>query len=119
MATYPSIGGVSLENVLTWDEQTAATIPRKGVIRKPSPTTQAEYYCRTPREIIIKARATAAIKESLITLKNQHVWQVLLDYDGSTKVDDIWIEHCNSSWKGDEDENNPWLMTLELVCSTT
>ncbi len=113
------LGSVTLEHTLTWDEEATTTIPRKKVIRKTTPTTQAQYFCRTPREIIITARVTLALKEALHTLRNQNAWQALYDYDGVTKVDDVWVERVAPSWKGDEDEDNPWLVTLLLVCSTT
>lgn len=113
------LGTITLEHTLTWDEDATTTIPRKKVIRKTTPTTQSQYFCRTPREIVITARVTGVTKEALHTLRNAHVWQALYDYDGITKVDDVWIESVKPSWKGGEDEDNPWLVTLYLVCSTT
>ena len=113
------LGSITLEHTLTWDEEATTTIPRKKVIRKTTPTTQSQYFARTPREIVITARVTLAQKEALHVLRNQHVWQALYDYDGVTKVDDVWLESVSPSWKGDEDEDNPWLVTLLLVCSKT
>lgn len=113
------LGSITLDHTLTWDEDATITIPRKKVIRKTTPTTQAQYFARSPREIVITARVTLATKELLHTLKNAHVWQALYDYDGITKVDDVWIESVKPSWRGGEDEDYPWLVTLNLVCSAT
>lgn len=113
------LGSITLDHVLSWDEQATMTIPRKKVIRKTTPTTQSEYWCRTPREIILRARVTSVTKEALHTLRNAHAWQDLYDYDGVTKVDDVWLESVRPSWKGDEDEDYPWLVELNLVCSST
>lgn len=112
------LGPVNLDNIRSWDGEGSSTIPIKKVIRKSTPTMQAQYYCRTPRQIVLTARVTSAYKEALHTMRNLHTWQQLLDYDGVTKVDDVWIEKVSESWKGDEDESYPWLVTIQLLCST-
>lgn len=114
-----TLGGIELDPVLSWDGEAASTIPVKRVIRKQDPTSQSQYWCRTPREIILIARVTLAIKESLVALKNLHGWQLLYDYDGVTLIDSVWIMKVGEAWKGDEDETAPWLVTLQLLCSTT
>jgi len=112
------IGSVTLKRVLTWDEDEEMTIPVKRIVRKGVPTTQSDYFTRTPRHIVITAKNTATTKLAIRNLKNEAVWQDLYDYDG-TLVDAVWMERLSHRWIGDRDHNYPWLMTLDLICSTT
>ena len=114
-----TLGTVTLTEVLTWDEDETVEIPVKRVVRKTSPTTQPQYFTRTPRRINIVARCTATVKANLRTLKNQYAWQTLYDYDGVTLVDYVWIENLNPEWAGDQDKNYPWHIRIALVCSST
>lgn len=113
------IGSVTLEDVLDWDEDEEITIPVKKIIRKTScGTTQSDYPTRTPRYIVIIAKYTATTKLAIRNLKNEAIWQQLYDYDGSF-VDYVWMQKVHHKWIGDEDHNLPWLLTLNLICSTT
>jgi len=113
------IGSVTLEVVLDWDEDEEMTIPIKRIVRKTtSGTTQSDFPTRTPRHIIITAKHTTTTKLAIRNLKNQAVWQTLYDYDG-TFVDHVWMEKLRHRWRGDQDHNYPWVMTLDLICSTT
>lgn len=121
------IGTVALENVLDWEEEESMTIPIKHVIRKATPTTQAEYFDRSPRKIIITARLTRAEKQSLRDLKNVANWQPLCDY-GCTPpcnsanadfVDYVWIEKLHTRWRKPEFRDTPWVYTINLICSQT
>lgn len=113
------LGTVTLDNVLTWDEEETTEIPIKMVVRKTTPTHQGQYFTRSPRRINITARCTATIKADLRTLKNLCVWQALYDYDGVTFVDYVWIESLAPEWRGDEDKNFPWHTRISLICSST
>ena len=113
-----SIGAITLNDVLTWHDETTSTIPIKKILRKQGPTTQAPYFARTPLMITIRLRSTRALKTQLVTLKNQHTWQLLRDYDNSI-VDWVWMEQVRGEWRGDIDFDYPWLVTLELICSST
>ena len=112
------IGSVTLSEVLNWEEEETSTIPIKHVVRKDVPTTQAEYFTRTPRTITIETRCTKTTKDSLRTLKNQHDWQALYDYDGSF-IDYVWVETLSPRWQGDVDYDYPWLVRIQLICSAT
>lgn len=109
-----SVGGVTLSEVLNWEEETTVGVPIKDVVRKTTPTVQSEYFTRSPRMITISARVTASVKASLETLRDQFVWHVLLDYDDSF-VCYVWINQCGMSWRGDVDHNYPWLAQLQLI----
>ena len=112
------LGSVTLSEVLNWEEEETSTIPVKRIVRKDGPTTQAEYFTRTPRIITIEARCTKTTKDAIRTLKNQHNWQPLYDYDG-TFIDNVWLETPTSRWQGDVDYDYPWLMRITLICSST
>ena len=126
------IGTVALENVLGWEEEESMTIPVKRVIRKTSPTTQAQYFVREPRRITITARLTRAEKNSLRSLKNEANWQFLCDHNcvppcsdvNSEFVDYVWIEKLDTRWspefKGSTPSyDTPWVYTIMLICSQT
>ena len=113
------LGTVTLDEVLTWEEEETTTVPIKMVVRKTTPTVQEQYFTRTPRRINIVARCTAAVKLSLRNLKNLCVWQDLYDYDGVTWVDHVWIESLIPDWAGDQDKNFPWHIRIALICSST
>lgn len=112
------IGTVTLSEVLNWEEEETVTIPIKRVVRKDSPTTQAEYFTRTPRVITIETRCTKTTKDNLRSLKNQFNWQPLYDYDG-TYIDHVWMEGLSPRWRGDIDYDYPWQVRLTLICSST
>lgn len=113
------LGSVTLENVLTWEEEESDTIPIKRIIRKSTPTTQSKYYVRTPRVITISVRANVTEKANIRNLKNQFLWQQLMDYDGITLVDYVWIQDVKSRWRGDIDKDYPWQVDIVLICSMT
>lgn len=121
------IGTVDLSNVLNWEEEEVSSIPVKRVIRKTSPTTQAQYFIREPRKIVITARLTPAEKLSLRNLKNQFNWQPLCDYEAtgacgvanSEFVDYVWIEKINHNYRGNIDRKYRWSSIISLICSQT
>ena len=112
------IGAIALENVLNWEEEEVSGVPVKRVIRKTSPTVQAQYFSREPRKIFITTRLTAAEKASLRALKNEFNWQPLYDYDNSF-VDYVWIEKIRARWGKPEFNDTPWVYTIDLICSQT
>ena len=114
-----TIDTIELDFVLSWNEESTTNLPIKKVIRKSSSTTQPQYYCVTPREIIITARVTSDVKTSLYSLKDENTWQALYDYDGITKVDDVWIKNIKEHWEGNKNWTKPWLVTLLLICKVT
>ena len=112
------IGTVELPNVLDWDEDEVSSVPVKKVIRKVTPTVQAQYFVREPRKIVITTRLTSAEKTSLRALKNEFNWQELYDYDDSF-VDYVWIEKLGVRWARAEFHDTPWVYTIDLICSQT
>jgi len=116
----PDGGGivVTLNNVLNWEEEEASTVPVKRVIRKTSPTVQAQYFVREPRKIVITTRLTSVEKTDLRAKKNEFNWQALYDYDDSF-VDYVWIEKLGVRWARAEFHDTPWVYTIDLICSQT
>ena len=113
-----SIGTVDLENVLAWEEDEEMTMPRKRIVRKPTPTSQAAYFVRMPRQIVITAKMNSVKKAELRTLKNQGCWQPLYDYDDSF-VDYVWVEKISTRWQREKDNLLPWVSDILLICSST
>jgi hypothetical protein len=112
------IGTVTLERVLDWEDEETIHIPIKRIVRRNRPTTQAPYFSREPNRIIITAKVSRSTRVALRNLKNQVSWQPLYDADGSL-YDYVWIERLNHKWYKDRDHNYPWLMTIDLICSST
>jgi len=110
------IGTVELPNVLNWEEEEVSSVPIKRVIRKTTPTVQAQYFIREPRKITITTRLTSLEKQSLRDLKNEFNWQELYDYDDSF-VDCVWIEKLDARWARAEFHDTPWVYTVYLICS--
>jgi hypothetical protein len=113
-----SIGTVNLDTVLAWEEDEEMTMPKKRIVRKPTPTSQAAYFIRMPRQIVITAKMDKTVKASLRALKNQGCWQPLYDYDDSF-VDYVWIEKIHTQWQKEKDHNLPWVYDITLTCSST
>jgi len=112
------IGTVSLENVLSWDEDEEATIPKKRIVSKTTPTVQAEFFSRSPRVITLGTKLTKAEKLALRNLKNVFAWQPLYDYDDSF-IDYVWIERISTRWQKEKDHTLPWFYDITLICSST
>lgn len=112
------IGTVELQNVLTWNEDEEDIIPKKKIVSKSTPTVQAEFFSRSPRGIVLKARLTASEKLALRNLKNQFAWQPLYDYD-DTFIDYVWIEKITTEWQRGTFHDTPWVYSIILVCSST
>lgn len=122
------LGTVSLPNVLNWEEEEVSSIPVKRVVRKTSPTTQAEYFTREPRKITLTTRLSRTEKDSLRDLKNEFSWQPLCDYDCTPPcnsanpafVDYVWIEKIGTRWAPEfKGSGTPWLYSVYLICSQT
>jgi len=121
------LGTMDLNNVLSWEEENVITIPIKKPVRKLAPTTQSDYFTRTPKRIIITTRLTPAEKTQLRNLKNEHCWQPLCDFHAtgvcneanSDFIDYVWIEKITHDWRGDVDTTHRWLGTINLICSQT
>jgi len=112
------IGTVELPNVLNWEEEEVSSVPVKRVIRKTTPTVQAQYFTREPRKIVITTRLTTAERTDLRALKNLFQWQELYDYDDSF-VDYVWIEKLGVRWARAEFKDTPWVYMIDLICSQT
>jgi len=111
-------GDISIERVLSWHEEEAMSIPVKKIVRRNKPTTEAEYWVRTPRKIILDIKATRTKKVELEDCKCLAGWVELYDFDNSF-IDWVWIESLNWNWARDEDHNYPWQARIVLICSTT
>lgn len=112
------IGTVELHNVLTWNEEETAIIPKKRIVSKSTPTVQAEFFSRDPRTIVLKARLIATEKRALRNLKNNFAWQPLYDYD-NTFIDYVWIERITTDWQRGTFHDTPWVYDITLICSRT
>ena len=107
-----------IDYVIDWNEDEGVPTPIKRLVRKESPTTQAEYSTRLPRIISLEGMCTKTNRNCLEDLKHTHQWLKLYDsYDSPT--DYVWIESLSSRWAGDEDHNYPWNVRMTLICSTT
>lgn len=124
------LGTVDLHNVLNWEEEEVSSVPVKRVIRKSSPTVQAQYFVREPRRITLTVRLTAAEKASLRTLKNLFQWQELCDFEAVGActefnpefVDFVWIEKISTRWSSRFKSatcDTPWVYVINLICSQT
>lgn len=113
-----SIGTVDLDTVLGWEEDEEMTIPKKRIVRKATPTSQAAYFVRMPRQIVITAKMNKTVKAALRALKNQGCWQPLYDYDDSF-IDYVWIEKIHTQWQKEKDHTLPWVYDITLTCSST
>jgi len=111
-------GEVGLERVLNWHEEEEVSIPIKRIVRKESPTVQAEYFARLPRRIELELKSSRSEKVLLEACKHRHGMVDLYDYD-ETFVDCVWIERLNYGWVGGSDHNYPWRGRLVLLCSST
>lgn len=111
-----------IDYVISWDEDEGIPTPIKRLVRKESPTTQAEYFVRLPRLIELEGMCTKPHKDCLEALKHAHQWVKLYDaYSLSDErlIDEVWIEYLHSRWAGDEDHHYPWHVRMVLICSTT
>lgn len=111
-------GVIELEHILNWHEEEEVPIPIKRIVRKESPTVQAEYFVRLPRRIELELKSSKSEKVALESCKHCHGWLELYDYDRSF-VDAVFIERLNYRWARDEDHVYPWRGRMTLLCSST
>lgn len=107
-----------LYRVLDWHEEEEKSIPTKGITRKGSPTSQANYYSTLPRTIEIECKVSKTQYECLEELKHGVDWVKFWDADDSY-IDEVWIESLTERWARYEDHNYPWRVKLVLICRTT
>lgn len=107
-----------IDVVLSWHEEEVTPIPIKNIIRKSTPTVQANYWHREPRKIELELKVTRTKKQALEDCKHLHGWNQLYDFDGEV-IDWVWIESLSWRWAGNEDHNYPWRGKLVLICSGT
>lgn len=103
-----------LDRIIGWKEEKIVAIPIKKIPNKVKPIFEPEYKQTLKKRIIIKARVTSSNLAELYNLEKNLECKTLKNPINNKKCS-VWIEKMKVTWRGNEDYNHPWLITINLL----
>ncbi len=79
-----------------------------------NPEIDTNIWTKKPLIIVYTLRVTDAEKWALDQLLTAHQ-QVFIEDDTYSIYASVWVRNINSTWAGNENYSNPWLLEIELV----
>lgn len=111
--TVVELEDLTLEFILRYEEEKVVSIPIKRIIRKGSPTTQAQYHTKEPKRRIIECWLNSSEKQLLYDIKHEVDWQPWRENGVVTSY--VWIEKVEVRWDKPLNKNRPWFTRIYMI----
>jgi len=95
------------------DEVSVTRFAKKPIRNKDSPTVDDDAYVGDPMKYVITGFVTDTHRRNLEARKEAHNEVRILE--DSVKVDDGFIIKLKARWRGGENTNYPWFVTVTII----
>jgi len=103
-----------LDRIIGWKEEELVDVPIKKIPNKTKPTVEAESMQVMAIRITVTARVSTSNLVQLRNLEKNLDYKVLKN-PVTNKQANVWINEMEVNWRGQEDQNYPWLIRLDMI----
>jgi len=104
---------IEIDGCQEFEVVSVITFGKKPIVNKDAPTIDDDAYVGEPRKYVISGYVTDTHRRNLEARKEAHDEVRILE--DSVKTDDGFIVKLKSQWRGYENDDNPWYVTITII----